>query len=143
MVAKSSRHREIRNFAIDRITQLTPLHTTFRRPSDLNASHWFATSFGAFAGTHLQAEHVTLQPLTPRLLAYFRNRPLHSSQREELMSNGESFFHYDIAITPDFIGTLLTLGADIRIVSPDSLRHHIALKAQAIVDCCQSGENVE
>ena len=143
VVAKSSRHREIRNFAIDRITQLTPLHTTFRRPSDLNASHWFATSFGAFAGTHLQAERVTLQPLTPRLLAYFRNRPLHSSQREELMSNGESFFHYDIAITPDFIGTLLTLGADIRIVSPDSLRHHIALKAQAIVDCCQSGENVE
>ena len=33
VVAKSSRHREIRNFAIDRITQLTPLHTTFRRPS--------------------------------------------------------------------------------------------------------------
>lgn len=91
----------------------------------------------------MQAERVTLQPLTPRLLAYFRNRPLHSSQREELMSNGESFFHYDIAITPDFIGTLLTLGAEIRIVSPDSLRHHIALKAQAIVDCCQSGENVE
>lgn len=143
VVAQSSHHREIRNFATDRITQLTPLATSFRRPATLNAGHWFASSFGAFAGTHLQPEHVTLQPLTPHLLAYFRTRPLHASQREEPMSDGTSVFHYDIAITPDFIGSLLALGADVRIISPDSLRHHIALKARAIVDCCQDKNAVE
>ena len=64
VVAKSSRHREIRNFAIDRITQLTPLHTTFRRPSDLNASHWFATSFGAFAA-HATSAGLFQEPPAP------------------------------------------------------------------------------
>ena len=143
IVAKSSHHRETRNFATDRITELRPLTTVFRRPTGLNASHWFASSFGAFAGTHLQPERVTLQPLTQHIAAYLRNRPLHTSQREEPMSNGFSLFHYDIAITPDFISSLLTLGSDVRIVSPDSLRHRVAIKAQAVVNACQDGINAE
>lgn len=140
VVAFSNRHSETRNFATDRITALSPLSSTFRRPATLSAEHWFGSSFGAFAGSHLRAESVSLMPLTAHLAAYLRRRPLHASQREDSTTDGRTLFHYHIALTPDFIGSLLTLGTEVRILAPESLREAIANKARAILKACQEEE---
>ena len=139
VVGRSGRHGEVRNFAVDRIELLTVRPGTFRRPSGLDAARWFATSFGAFAGTHLTPEHVVLESATGRLTAYFRQRPLHPSQREETVG-GHPRFHLDVALTPDFVGQLLTLGTDVAIVSPAHLRRLVGQRAQAIADACRAAE---
>lgn len=139
VVGRSGRHGEVRNFAVDRIGLLTVRPGTFRRPSGLDATRWFSTSFGAFAGTHLMPEHVVLAPATERLAAYFRQRPLHPTQREETAGT-RSRFHLDVAITPDFVGQLLTLGTDVCIVSPAHLRRLVGQRAQAIADACRAAE---
>lgn len=124
VVGRSSRHGEIRNFATDRIGALTALPMRFRRATDFRADEWFAHSFGAFGGTDLRAEHVVLAPLSARMAAYLRTRPLHPSQRET--SVGEDVrFELDVAPTRDFIGQLLAFGADLSVLAPASLRQRL------------------
>lgn len=122
LVGLSHHHGEVRTFAFDRITALTLRTAAFRRPADFNAETWFATCFGAFGGLQQQAERVLLRPLTPHIAAYLRQRPLHTTQCE--LPTGD--FSLDIALTPDFIGNLLTLAPDVRILAPTALRRRVA-----------------
>lgn len=136
LVGLSRHHNEVRTFALDRIAALSLRTSGFRRPTDFNADAWFAAGYGAFGGATLMPEHVVLRPLTAHIAAYLRQRPLHTSQREVSSSHSESTisknnlptadFALDVALTPDFLNTLLTLAPDVRILAPDALRRRIA-----------------
>ena len=116
VVGRSSRHRECRTFALDRIQylKLTPSH--FKIPKDFSEEAYFYNSLGAYAGPCYQPAEVVLRA-TPTLAAYFRSRPLHNSQRE--MSEGVFSFH--IAITRDLVARLLSFGPDLVVCRPESL----------------------
>ncbi|MDE5828029.1 MAG: WYL domain-containing protein, partial [Duncaniella sp.] len=45
----------------------------------------------------------------------------HPSQREEI-HDSFSDFHYRLRLTPDFVQELLSLGADVKVISPPELR---------------------
>lgn len=134
VVGRSDRHADVRIFATDRIRYTTPTAARFRRPAGLTAEQWFASGFGAFAGPGLSAVHVVIEPLTRRLAEHLRRRPIHPSQREE---DGAARFHLDVALTPNFIGSLLAMGPDVRIVAPADLRRLVRDKAAAILRNCE------
>ncbi len=121
-VGLSERHGEVRNFAVDRIAGLTLLPMRFRRPADFSTAAYFAHSFGAYGGNDVCPRHVVLAAGGPHAAAYLRQRPLHPSQHEMPAPEGEARFELDVALTRDFVGQLLSFGADIRVVSPDDLR---------------------
>lgn len=124
-VGHSARHGEVRNFAVDRIQGLTLLPMRFRRPADFSPSAYFAHSFGAYGGPEAAPRHVVLAATDRHAAAYLRQRPLHASQHETSAPEGEARFELDVALTRDFIGQLLSFGADIRVLAPEDLRRRL------------------
>ncbi len=131
VVGRSDRHGETRTFAVDRIRSLVLLPTRFRRPSSFSAKEYFRHSFGAYGGTDIRPERVEIE-VSPRLAAYFRQRPLHASQCELSDEDGTPRFEMQLAITDDFVRELLSHGADLRVVSPSHLCLLLREKARAV-----------
>ena len=116
VVGRSSRHRECRTFALDRIQYLSLRPTHYKIPQDFSEEAYFQNSLGAYAGPNFQPVDVVIR-VSPTLTAYFRSRPLHTSQTE--LSEGTFTFH--IAITRDLVARLLSFGPDLVVCSPQSL----------------------
>ncbi|MDO4930202.1 MAG: WYL domain-containing protein [Bacteroidales bacterium] len=140
VVGRSARHDEVRNFAVDRIATLTQQPGRFRRPAHLVPSRWFGASYGAFAGDDVRSEHLVFVSHTPRLTTYLQQRPIHHSQRL-VEHDGRTEFHLDVALTPDLIGVMLTLAAEITILEPVHLRELLASRAQAIMASCHAADS--
>ena len=117
VVGRSSRHRECRTFALDRIQYLTLTPSHFKIPKDFSEAAYFHNSLGAYAGPSFQPVEVVIR-VSPTLAAYFRSRPLHNSQRE---TEEEGTFTFHIAITRDLVARLLSYGPDLVVCSPQSL----------------------
>lgn len=133
-VGRSSRHGEVRTFALDRIGSLCILPGRFRRAANFCADAWFEHSVGAFGGAELTPEHVVLAPASPRIAAYLRSRPLHASQRETPAGDGTVCFELDVALTRDFLGQLLSFGTDVRVLAPQVLRQRLRDELQGMLD---------
>lgn len=136
-VGHSARHGEVRNFAVDRIQGLTLLPMCFRRPADFSPAAYFAHSFGAYGGPEAAPRHVVLSATDRHAAAYLRQRPLHPSQHETPAPEGEARFELDVALTRDFVGQLLSFGADIRVLAPEDLRRRLGDVARKLArDYC-------
>lgn len=141
VVGFSSRHGEIRTFALDRINALAATEHAFRPDASFSAKRYFAHSFGAYGGMSLQAEHIVIEADT-RAAAYLRSRPLHPTQRETSPASAsmrhdertEHAFTYrfelNIAVSADFVRELLFYGAELRVIAPEHLRRTIKEIAQ-------------
>ena len=116
VVGRSSRHRECRIFALDRIQYLSLTPSHFKIPHDFSEESYFHNSLGAYAGPRCQPVEVVIR-VAPTLAAYFRSRPLHSSQHE----TSEGLFAFHIAITRDLVARLLSFGPDLVVCSPEAL----------------------
>ena len=116
VVGRSSRHRECRTFALDRIQYLSLTPSHFKIPKDFSEEAYFHNSLGAYAGPRCQPVEVVIR-VAPTLAAYFRSRPLHTSQREI----SEGLFAFHIAITRDLVARLLSFGPDLVVCRPESL----------------------
>lgn len=135
LVGMSSRHGTIRNFASDRIKQLTCLGEHFTRPADFDAATYFAHSIGGYGGNKWQARTVRVA-VTYRVAAYLRSKPLHHSQQEagneHAAVDGRPMFDMHVALTPDFVSLLLSYGAELEVLAPESLRRLMLRKAHAL-----------
>lgn len=135
LVGVSSHHGAIRNFASDRIKQLTCLGEHFTRPADFDAAAYFAHSIGGYGGNEWKARPVRVA-VTHRVAAYLRSKPLHHSQQEVSNERSEAaarpLFDMHVALTPDFVSLLLSYGAELEVLAPESLRRLMLRKAHAL-----------
>ena len=60
-VGHSSRHGEVRNFALDRMTSLVLLPRRYAVPESFDAARYFRYSFGAFGGNDMKPACVVLE----------------------------------------------------------------------------------
>ena len=125
-VGFSSRHQEVRNFALDRVEALTVLPQHYHIPGDFCADEYFRHSFGVFGGKDAQPEHIVLET-DERTAAYLRSRPLHTSQHETRLVDAVRI-ELDVAPTKDFISELLSFGPSLVVVQPEHLRKEIRQK---------------
>ncbi len=130
VVGYSSHHSALRTFALDRITALDMQGGTFRRTAEETVKRWFADSFGAFGGPEWHAERLVVRAMTPRMVAYLQQRPLHPSQQP--LPGSDTRFTLHMAVTPDLVGQLLAFGPDLCVEEPAPLRHEIGRRAAAI-----------
>lgn len=129
-VGRSRRHGGgPRTFALDRMTAVSLRPERFRRPADFSLGAYFAASHGAFGGTDLRPERVELTA-GGRVAECLRTRPLHDSQRE--VAPGR--FVLDVALTPDFVSTLLSLGAGLGVAAPERLRRLLEAELRAMLE---------
>lgn len=133
LLARKDHRDHLQTFALDRILELTLLkNCPFSPEPDFSPRQHFAHSFGVFVGQQ--------EPLNIRVRAYgvgrdyLRTAPLHSSQKESVISNDISDFSIYCRPTRDLMLHLLSQGADIEVMQPDSLREEISNEAKRIAD---------
>lgn len=118
----------IKNFALDRINELTITPSKFT-PPEYNAFEEFRDSFGIINGTDEEAEEVVLS-FTPQEGRYVESLPLHHSQELVLKNKIEYRFRYFIRPTYDFRMELLSYGDQVKVLEPEGLKKVIKEQLQ-------------
>lgn len=119
MVGRRVSDKEIRTYALDRITDLSMTSRTFTPPPDLTAESYFSQIYG-ITQSRAPASKIKLQ-VRPQTAKYLRTLPLHESQREEQFSD-YSIFNYELKLTDDLVRHLLSLGNEVKVLQPATLR---------------------
>ena len=114
----------LRNYAVDRISNLEILPTQFKRDESLDPNYMFQNSYGIWDDGTIPIEEVELS-YSPLDGYFLKATPLHTSQ-EILVDNDEEFrIRLTIRITNDFIMALLARSNSLTVVRPQSLREKI------------------
>lgn len=133
-VGHSSRHGEVRNFALDRMTSLVLLPRRYAVPESFDAARYFRYSFGAFGGNDMKPACVVLEA-DEAIAAYLRSRPLHVSQRCTRLPAGRRWrIELEVAPTDDFVAELLSFGDRLVVVSPEPLRRLLGERLRQAAD---------
>lgn len=113
----SEHHEFLQSFALDRTKQLEMTSETFTPNPAVDLEEYFRDCFGVW---HNYEEYpvtdVTIS-CTEKAANYLRTLPLHHSQKEDPIRDGEEgriIFHYHISPTPDFEAELAKWGENIR-----------------------------
>lgn len=109
----------VRTYALDRIADLSQTTHSFTMPADMNPADYFKDIFG-MTYSHGNAETVKIKA-GAYYANYLRALPLHPSQQEEIFS-GFSVFTYRMKLTPDLVREIVSVGPDITVIEPRSLR---------------------
>ena len=115
---------QMRVYAFDRMSQMELTEDTFEMPADFSPQEYFAEYFGVLTDHRVPMARVVIRAYGS-VPSYLRTLPLHHSPREPAQGDGYTDFSYDIRPTADFIGQLLSQGAGIEVLAPDSLRQQV------------------
>jgi len=120
LVAKDLSDDKDKVFGLDRIEclQISPHKYS---SSNNNRKEFFKDSYGIYTGNSEGAKEIELLLFPPKMY-YIKSMPLHESQ--EIILENENFMHIKLKlhITPDFIIELLSMGHEMKVVSPKTLK---------------------
>ena len=119
VIGMNVKDRQIKTYALDRISSLNILQDTFDMPQEVNPSEFFKDCFGIITNRN-NAKRIVLR-VEPTQAKYFRALPLHSSQQEEIHDQ-YSIFTYRMRITYDLKEELMSHGASIEVLAPQELK---------------------
>lgn len=125
MIAYCTLRKDVRIFAIDRITGLEVSDQTFEKPEDFNAEDFMKSSFGVFKGNVLRVKvHFSAD-----VAGYIREKRWHASQRITDCDDGSIIFEAEVEGSDEIRFWLLSWGSKARVIEPESL--HLAIRNEA------------
>ena len=120
-------NQEIKNFALDRISDLEITNTPFSSVKNFNVNDHFKHCFG-IVGPNAEAPEELILSFPAYQGNFIKSLPLHTSQ-EILIDNEEELrIKLTVYITYDFEIELLSLGKNLKVIQPESF----ALKLKGI-----------
>ncbi|MCE3007510.1 MAG: WYL domain-containing protein [Bacteroidetes bacterium] len=128
-------------FGLERIQAVEVLEAQFGRQPRHKLEEKLLESMGAYGGT---PELVKLR-FSPGAAPYVDTLPLHSTQEKETPQEADAHtkgvvYTYWMAITPDMVARILSFGAAVEVVSPNSLRNEVATQLRAAQALYQTAE---
>lgn len=120
-------NRELREYALDRITDMDLSHARFSLPDDFNPAEVYSDVIGVTYFDVPDRQKVLIKT-TEEQRDYFRTLPLHSSQKE--IEPG--LFELNIRPGYDFIQELRRHGDKIEVIAPQWLRYRIKQDAEEV-----------
>ena len=128
---------QMRIYALDRLTKAKLTTEPFTMPRGFSPKAYFAEYFGVLT-IPVPMAHVVIRAYdtTPD---YLRTLPLHHSQREIASTDQYADFALDLRPTADFQGQLLSHGARIEVLEPESLRQQMAQSLSASLERYRKG----
>lgn len=132
LVAQDPKDGVFKTFGLDRISDVDISREKFPYPKDFNPDEKFKYSFGIITdGTkpekiklwfsHEQANHI-------------KSLPLHSSQKTVYENETECIIELYMSPTYDFVMEILSMGAEVQVLEPESLKEEIKLKLLKTLD---------
>lgn len=125
------RDKIIKTYALDRMEDVAIGSEKFTIAPDFDAENFVKDSFG-IVFTQADPHDVVIRANTRRA-KYMRALPLHHSQREEI-HDSFSDFHYRLRLTPDFVQEILSLGPDVKVISPPELKAMVTEALRSALD---------
>ena len=119
--------------AFDRILSLEVTEEKYEYDKDFDPAGWFKDCYGIVRDPEVPVQRVLIRAYG-REVPYMRDLPFHHSQKEVATTDEYSDFELMLRPTADFFSPLLSRGAAIRILEPESLAEEIRAMHQAAVD---------
>ena len=119
VIGLNVKDRQVKTYALDRISSLNILQDTFVMPEEVIPSEFFKDCFGIITNRN-SAKRIVLR-VEPTQAKYFRALPLHSSQ-QEVVHDDYSIFTYKMRITYDLKEEIMSHGATIEVLEPKELK---------------------
>ena len=129
LIGINREYKAFRSYSLDRIKRIVLSEETFNFPRKFTPQDHFRDSFGIIRDENLLPQHTVLRT-TISQAPYLRNLPLHSSQKEIAVTESYVDFELYISHTYDFIQELLSKGAAVEVLKPQSLRDKIKVEIQ-------------
>ena len=113
-----------RIYALDRISNCELQEDTYRRDPKFNLEEMFDGVYGIIIKEELPVESIWLK-VDPYQANYLRSLPLHESQHEVGEKDGHPVFSIRVQPTLDLKQKLLSMGSNVEVLKPESLRKEI------------------
>ena len=126
LIAEDPNDGAIKSFGLDRISDLEISSIRFEYPNSFNAEEKFKHAFGIISGEE-GPEKIRLW-LTREQGNYIKSLPLHNSQKLISETDTEVVLELFICPTHDFMMELLSMGANVKVLEPESLKEKIKKK---------------
>lgn len=121
LLARNPKEITIKTFALDRISELNALQTTFDYPEDYKVEQRFKHCFGIIGPSDgMNVEDVILS-FSEFQGKYLKSLPLHESQEILIDTANELRIRLTLYLTFDFKKELLAYGANVKVLSPQIL----------------------
>lgn len=124
LLAKEADGDVVKNFSLDRISNLEISSRKFKAIGDYDVKEEFKYNFGIINGTGEEPQRIVLS-FTSASGRYINSLPLHHTQKEILHNETESRFEYFLTPTYDFQMEILSHGDKVRVLEPESLKNNI------------------
>jgi predicted DNA-binding transcriptional regulator YafY len=124
LLANDPDKKELRVFALDRLTNLAIRKTTFTYPDHFDVQEYYKHSFGIIHPTDQPVEEVILS-FTPEQGKYIKSLPLHDSQQILVDNEKELRISLRLCITFDFVMEILSYGGNVKVIQPSCLVQEI------------------
>lgn len=122
----------ILNLALDRVVQIEPTIDKYLE-SDIDFMEYFDDLIGVTNSDNM-TERIILEFTQPRF-PYVLSKPLHPSQK--IIHNAECQISIEVKPTKELYQCLLSFGADVQILSPDSVRQQMQIEIEKMMQIYQ------
>ncbi len=120
VLSKDVADDKIKSFALDRLRDLDILKKKFKLPDEFDVTEHYKYCFGIISPNGHQPEEVILSFDTFQG-KYIKSLPLHESQQILIDNEDELRIKLEVFITHDFFMELLSFGANLKVLKPQSL----------------------
>jgi predicted DNA-binding transcriptional regulator YafY len=122
--------KDIRDFALNRISEVVILDEAFDIPSNFDFKDCFLSSFGLYKGK--PSKQVTLK-FSPAKSKWIKDQIWHKDQKVKYLKDGSIQLSFPVANFSEIKMEILKHGSDVEVIMPKSLRNLIKAEAEKIV----------
>lgn len=120
----------LRDFALNRISNVKVLEETFEKPEAFDARAYFRSSFGIFKGK--ERKEVALR-FSPDKAKWIKDQIWHPDQKARFLKDGSLELSFPVADFSEIKMEILKHGDAVEVIKPEGLRLLIEAEAESIV----------
>jgi predicted DNA-binding transcriptional regulator YafY len=121
--------KEIRDFALSRISEAKILAKSFKTPADFDFKKYFLSTFGLYKGK--STKEVTLR-FTPEKSKWIKDQIWHKNQKVKLLKDGSLELSFPVSDFSEITREILKHGDAVEVIKPKTLRDLIKAEAEKI-----------
>ena len=112
----------LRSFAVERLREAKALEKPAKDITEAELDTHFASSYGIFAG---KPKHTAILRFTPERARWVAEEQWHPHQQGRMLDDGSYELHIPYADSRELVMDILKHGAEVKVVSPNSLREEV------------------
>jgi predicted DNA-binding transcriptional regulator YafY len=128
LIGYCHRRRDVRMFAVERIRSVAATSRPCQMPLQFDIEEYVRDALLVMRGKPVNVE----LEFSRETAVWAKDRDWHPSQKLETIKGGGLKMSLCVADTPELLGWILSFGAGVRVIAPESLRNKVRAEAKKI-----------